>query len=507
MDSNVVLEAFGNAKTVRNDNSSRFGKYIKMKYDDSLTIIGAKTDTFLLEKSRLIHVDDGERNYHVFYQMCAGHSSRSVLPATEYKLLSQGNTIKVNEGVDDKEEFMLTKQALNTMGVSEDDQLRIFDLLLGLLQLGNATSTMGEDEKATVDFAPPPTVGGAPTPPVSLATIAALFGVDPTLLKNAIVIRMQTSGRGSTTSIPLTPDQALNNIHALIKYAYGATFSYLVSAINAAHAIPSSTATTFIGILDIFGFEIMRTNSFEQLCINFANEMLQQQFNQQVFVLEKVRYEDEGLTTDTIEFQDNQLVIDLISKKPTGLFITLEEHGMMNRKPDNSALLTNYHKNHDQHPNYAKPRFKGDNFIVKHFAGDVTYDITSFIEKNNDSLNEQLVLLMKSSSVKLIQDTFELATEEPAKEEPKDAGGRARNTVTARGGKMAQKVTVSSIFRVGLEALVTQLAQTNPHYIKCIKPNAVKLPGGFSNTMVCEQVSRPFFLFPWFTFLSLLIDI
>lgn len=240
-------------------------------------------------------------------------------------------------------------------------------------------------------------------------------------------------------------------------------------------------------LLPLITFSLLLSS---QLCINFANEMLQRQFNQQVFVLEKERYAEEGLEVNVIEFQDNQLVIDLISKKPEGLFILLEEHGMMGRKPDNGALLNVIHNKHgdNKHPNYSKPRFGGDEFVVKHFAGDVTYNIKGFIEKNNDSLNEQLLRLMAGSSSEFLQRIYK--TEEPAggQDLPNPPPGRMRSG--SRMSKMAQRNTVSSTFRVQLESLVATLGSTEPHYIKCIKPNAVKLPGGMSNKMVVEQVRR-----------------
>ena len=256
----------------------------------------------------------------------------------------------------------------------------------------------------------------------------------------------------STTAIPLNPEQTMNNIHALIKYTYGSLFKYLVKKINDAHEVSSDVrSSSFIGILDIFGFEIMQLNSFEQLCINFANEMLQRQFNQQVFVLEKERYAEEGLEVESIAFQDNQPVIDLISKKPEGLFILLEEHGMMKRKPDNDALLNVFHNKHGDaaHAKYSKPRFGGDEFIVKHFAGDVTYNIRGFIEKNNDSLNEQLLQLMGGSSSDFFQMIY--STDEAGGALPKPPPVRARGGSSARMSKMAQRNTVSSTFRLQLE--------------------------------------------------------
>ncbi|GMH61496.1 hypothetical protein TrST_g9073 [Triparma strigata] len=499
MQSNVVLEAFGNAKTLRNDNSSRFGKYIKLKYDKGDTVVGAKTDHFLLEKSRLIHVEDGERNYHAFYQMCAGldeatKAELKLKTANEYLILSQGNMLTVSAEVDDAQEFQETSTALGVLGIEQATQGQIWKMLTGLLFLGNAKAAHPDDDEyrqVEISF---------DDADISLEKVAEFFGVNSTVLKNACCIRMQTSGRGSTTAIPLNPTQVMNNIFALVKYTYGSLFKILVNKINDAHqTAETAEVASYIGILDIFGFEIMQVNSFEQLCINFANEMLQRQFNQQVFVLEKQRYEEEGLKVASIAFQDNQPVIDLVAKKPEGLFHILEEHGMMNRKPDNKALLSTYHQRHEKHENYGKTRFGGgDEFVVKHFAGDVTYNIANFIEKNNDSLNEQLLSIMSNSEIAFVKEVFTIEAVEAAGAGKKDVfdlpppAPNRQSVSRARQGTrvsaFAQKQTVSSKFRAQLERLVEQLQATTPHYIKCVKPNAVKLPGGFSNKMVVEQL-------------------
>ncbi len=473
LDSNVVLEAFGNAKTVRNDNSSRFGKYIMMKYDGELKVVGARTDHFLLEKSRLIRVDPGERNYHIFYQICAS-AVAGAKPPTNYSMLNQG-AYEVS-GVDDRKEYAITVEALKILGLKSEDITALTELLVSLLELGNCKATEQSDSSQRVQL------------DIS-QDLPTKLGVDGTLLSSSITVRMQTSGRGSTTAIPLTTEQALNNINALIKYTYDAVFKWLVVKINAAHKVAGDLK--FIGILDIFGFEIMKSNSFEQLCINFANEMLQRQFNEQVFVLEAQRYEEEGLNSGAIEFQDNQPVIDLISKRPTGLFIILEEHGMMSRKPDNKALVSTYHRTHsEKHSNYAKPRFGADDsFLVKHFAGDVTYEIQGFIEKNNDSLTEQLLVLMGASTSPLVKEVFSLAADAPPEASTSlESMSRSRASTVRGPSGMAAKKTVSSVFRSQLGNLVSQLQATTPHYIKCVKPNAVKLAGGFSNAMVVEQL-------------------
>ena len=233
----------------------------------------------------------------------------------------------------------------------------------------------------------------------------------------------------------LSVDEVGNNVNALMKWLYSGLFDWLVKKINFAHsghattsvATPVSSdkeamlepAVNFIGILDIFGFEILKTNSFEQLCINFTNERLQKQFNEHVFVHEQKEYEKEGLNWSTITFQDNQNVIDLICKKPSGLLNVLEEHGFLNRKPDDKALLTSYDQMHNsKHPCYQKPRFGNESFIIHHFAGDVTYSISGFLEKNNDTLQEDLLALLDTSTNEFISNVMGLHTTRGTKDSP-----------------------------------------------------------------------------------------
>jgi myosin-5 len=238
-----------------------------------------------------------------------------------------------------------------------------------------------------------------------------------------------------------------------MKYLYKSIFSWLVRKINSAHASADIKSEKFIGILDIFGFEILRSNSFEQLCINFTNERLQQQFNEQIFVAEQEEYAREGLNWTTISFRDNQPVIDLISKKPMGLLYILEEHGMMNRKPDDKALLSSFNSSHDHDPMYRKPRFGNDGFVVKHFAGEVTYSIEGLIIKNNDSLQDDLLELLIMSSNLFVVEALKASDSSlpspPEAEHPKTH-------------KLAASHTVSYTFRNQLDVLTSALRTTEP---------------------------------------------
>ena len=497
MKSNVILEAFGNAKTVRNDNSSRFGKYIKLKYSPSLSIVGAKTDHFLLEKSRLISVAKGERNYHIFYQMLAG--TRDVGAPSDFKMLNGGKTLKIG-GVDDKEEFEHTCEAMETVGIDSDVRSSLWEVLMGLLKLGNVDFVLKEPEN--------PEKGSAPADSAAMAAISSLLGLE----NNEFVLRLtekrSVSGRGSITAVPLDDRQASDNSRALIKYVYGCMFEWLVGKINRSHAISEETSSEnckFVGILDIFGFEIFKSNSFEQLCINFANEILQQQFNHQVFVLEKQAYEAEGIDSSVIQFQDNQPVIDLISKKPKGLMPVLEEHCLMSRDPDNQALLSTYNRNQASHANFAKPRFGNESFVVKHFAGDVEYQVKNFVEKNNDSMTDELLDLVKFSSKEVLKEIMSVGSADGDDDDSEDDGcdddpdlpptAPRRSTIatgrrtTKQGNQgFAALNTVSYTFRLQLDSLASTLRATSPHYIKCIKPNSAKAPGGFNNALVIEQL-------------------
>jgi len=276
--SNVILEAFGNAKTVRNDNSSRFGKYIKLMYDAEKFLIGAYTEKFLLEKTRLMQADKGERTYHVFYQIIKGlpESTKSQLHLTdakEFSMLSNGDTWEV-PNVDDKEEFEALHAALNTVDIVDGEYDDLMNTLAALLHLANMDFTEPDGEGAR-------TVPNSPSIP--LETLSSLLGVEAELLTSAVTVRNVRSGRGSLISMNLTPLQAKEGVAAMVKFMYGEIFSWLVKKINRSNATESSSVPAcFIGILDIFGFEIMQYNSLSQLCINFANEKLQQQFNHQV---------------------------------------------------------------------------------------------------------------------------------------------------------------------------------------------------------------------------------
>ncbi len=552
LESNTALESFGNAKTLRNDNSSRFGKYIKMQYNGSFQLVGAKTEHFLLEKSRLVSVNQDERGYHIFYQLCRGadatmHKNLHLSSPEKFKSTSMGGCTDIADSVDDVSEFLKTCHALEVLGFDDDARFTLWRVLAAILHLSNVTFEDLEKEDchalmSTDDL-------------ISKHELAKLLGLEAAQLEMHILNRSLFSANGSILRIPLNSRQAKDNLDALIKYIYGQIFAWVNWKINCCHRVSidalnedssssedqtnETSVRSFIGILDIFGFEIMNTNSFEQLCINFANEVLQKQFNDHTFILEHMEYVKEGLDVPSIPFRNNEHIIDLISAKPMGLLPMLEDCALTGRKSQgeggfsNKHLLNLYHQQHlrvKPHPNYEKPRFENDQFILRHFAGPVIYDIDGFLEKNNDALHYDLKMLMKRSKdpflLSLIPEnsncntsTYEFRDWQKIKEkeveffDPIPISGSdssiddlpelllpnaiqqqmlspspISSPVSGSDAKLANLKTVSATFRQQLESLVKQLHETEPHHIKCIKPNGQMAPGVWSSPLVVQQL-------------------
>eukprot|EP00981_Chlorochromonas_danica_P006314 scaffold1365_cov163-Ochromonas_danica.AAC.4 len=540
--SNIIFEAFGNAKTVRNDNSSRFGKYIKLQYSNDNNIVSAFTETFLLEKSRLMAVGANERNYHVFYLLIhsAGVALREKFhlhSPEQFRMLVDSEGKVAHAPQDDL--FSELLDALITMGCTEEELESLWSVLGAMLHLGNLLceeKTDGERVVPDGDIANhlPESHVHIVSPTIVLEELTNLLGISSELFRSRLTTqRVKVSTRRSVTIKFLNTIDVSNNIAALIKWMYSCIFAWLVSKVNFAFCNVSATAeyaTRFIGILDIFGFEILQQNSFEQLCINYTNERLQQQFNEYVFDREQEIYRNEGLDWRTIDYHDNQHVIDLIGKKPLGLLPILEAQGMLNRgSADEAALLTAFNQSHDKRSAaYEKSRFGSDlKFTIKHFAGDVTYTVTGFLEKNNDSLQEDLMDLMICTSNAFIRNAvvavgmgdggtagepgfvdkidptkivassagnLSMAASRPesARDATKKmaATGRRASLVAVDGGgkKLASLVTVSFQFRSQLDILMNTLRSTSPHYIKCIKPNASKMANIFDGSLVLEQL-------------------
>ncbi|KAL2151998.1 hypothetical protein VTH82DRAFT_5182 [Thermothelomyces myriococcoides] len=481
---NPIMEAFGNAKTTRNDNSSRFGKYIEILFDKETNIIGAKIRTYLLERSRLVFQPLKERNYHIFYQLVAGVSEKErqelgLLPVEQFDYLNQGNTPTI-DGVDDKAEFQATKQSLKMIGVSDADQAEIFKLLAGLLHLGNIKIGATRNDSVL-----------APTEP-SLVKACDILGIDAAEFAKWIVKKqLITRGGGEKITSNLTQAQAIVVRDSVAKFIYSSLFDWLVETINRSLAPEDviNKVNSFIGVLDIYGFEHFAKNSFEQFCINYANEKLQQEFNQHVFKLEQEEYLKEQIDWTFIDFADNQPCIDLIEGK-LGILSLLDEESRLPMGSD-EQFVTKLHHNFgsDKHKFYKKPRFGKSSFTICHYAVDVTYESEGFIEKNRDTVPDEHMAVLRASTNKFLCSVLDaaLAVRE------KDAASSTSSAVKPAAGRrigvaVNRKPTLGGIFRSSLIELMNTINSTDVHYIRCIKPNEAKEPWKFEGPMVLSQL-------------------
>lgn len=480
---NPIMEAFGNAKTTRNDNSSRFGKYIEIMFDDKMNIIGAKIRTYLLERSRLVFQPLKERNYHIFYQLVAGASDElrhelNILPIPQFEYLNQGDCPTI-DGVDDKAEFEATKRSLQTIGVSVTQQADIFKLLAGLLHLGNVKITASRTDSVLSSTEQ------------SLEFACNILGVNAAEFSKWI-IKKQLITRGEKITSNLSQAQAIVVRDSVAKFIYSSLFDWLVDIINHSLATEDvlNRVSSFIGVLDIYGFEHFAKNSFEQFCINYANEKLQQEFNQHVFKLEQEEYLREQIDWTFIDFSDNQPCIDLIEGK-MGILSLLDEESRLPMGAD-EQFVTKLHHNFvtdKQHAFYKKPRFGKSAFTVCHYAIDVTYESEGFIEKNRDTVPDEHMTVLRATSNHFLKEVLEAAS---AVRE-KDVASASSNAVKPAGGRkigvaVNRKPTLGGIFRSSLIELMNTINNTDVHYIRCIKPNEAKQAWQFEGPMVLSQL-------------------
>lgn len=455
LQANPILEGFGNAKTVRNNNSSRFGKYVEIFFDPKASICGARNTNYLLEKIRVVQQSGDERNFHVFYQLCAGLDSRRrgqlhISDGLSYRYLNQSGNIKI-DGVDDAHEFSEMETAMSALEFNDPEKADIFQIVSAILNLGNVTLKSIGEKKCVEENT------------VNLQHAADLFNVPIEALRKALLIRLMVA-RGEALEISLGVGEAEAARDALSKFVYARLFDWLVQRINTAIGLGESKKGRQIGILDIFGFEIFKVNSFEQLCINFANEKLQQHFNSHTFKLEERVYNEEKIQFQHVEYIDNQPVLDLIEMKPQGILPMIDEELRMPKSTDKS-FLEKLHLAHDKKKEYGKVLSQPDNFIVKHYAGAVQYDSNGWLVKNQDRLLPDLCDLLSTSKNKLLASLF------------------PRDDAQASG-----KTSLGLKFRQQLDDLMTTLNSTEPHYIRCVKPNPYKAPLEFVGPLVLEQL-------------------
>ncbi|XP_061989784.1 myosin-1-like [Rosa rugosa] len=466
---NPILEAFGNAKTLRNDNSSRFGKLIEIHFSETGKISGANIQTFLLEKSRVVQCTEGERSYHIFYQLCAGappalREMLNLKSADEYKYLQQSNCYSIT-GVDDAEEFRVVKEALDVVHINKEDQESVFAMLAAVLWLGNISFSVIDNENHVEAVADE-----------GLFTVAKLVGCSPEELTLALSTRKMRVGNDNIVQ-KLTLSQAVDTRDALAKSIYACLFEWLVEQINKSLAVGKRRTGRSISILDIYGFESFDRNSFEQFCINYANERLQQHFNRHLFKLEQEEYIQDGIDWTRVEFEDNQDCLGLFEKRPLGLLSLLDEESTF---PNGSDLtFANKLKQHLS----SNSSFRGERdkaFTVSHYAGEVTYDTTGFLEKNRDLLHLDSIQLLSSCSCHLPQ----IFASSMLNRSEKPVVGPLHKL----GGADSQKLSVATKFKSQLFLLMKRLENTTPHFIRCIKPNNSQSPGIYEQGLVLQQL-------------------
>lgn len=471
---NPITEAFGNAKTTRNDNSSRFGKYLEILFDKSTSIIGARVRTYLLERSRLVFQPTSERNYHIFYQMLAGmsedeKSALGLTTAEDFKYTNQGGSFTI-PGVDDAKEFQLTNESLSLIGIGEDKQKEIYKILAALLHLGNIEISASRNDAHL----------GSDEP--NLVKACQLLGIDALNFAKWCV-KKQITTRSEKIISNLNHKQAIVARDSFAKYIYSALFDWLVDYINVDLCPPevAEKVSSFIGVLDIYGFEHFEKNSFEQFCINYANEKLQQEFNQHVFKLEQEEYIREEIEWSFIDFADNQPCINLIENR-LGILSLLDEESRLPAGNDQSWIEKMYQTLDKEPMNkvFKKPRFGQTKFIVSHYALDVTYDIDGFIEKNRDTVGEGHLDVLKNSENELLQSVLAVI----------DKNSSAMDASNSAGKKAiaSKKPTLGSMFKNSLIELMKTIDSTNVHYIRCIKPNEQKKAWEFDSLMVLSQL-------------------
>ncbi|KAG5333500.1 MYO5B protein, partial [Acromyrmex charruanus] len=459
--SSPIMEAIGNAKTTRNDNSSRFGKFIEIQFNKNYHITGASMRTYLLEKSRVVFQANEERNYHIFYQMCSAAKRLPQLylsDQNQFHYLNQGNNPRI-DGIDDLAYFDETISALTMLGFTskqQDDMLRI---LAAILHLGNVniSSCVKDAKQNEVD-----TESSYIAPSDRhLLVLSELLGVEINAMRKWLCHRKIVSTREVFLK-PITVEQANGARDALAKHIYAELFNWIVTNINISLQSPSQPHC-FIGVLDIYGFETFEINSFEQFCINYANEKLQQQFNQHVFKLEQEEYLKEDIEWTFIDFYDNQPCIDLIETK-LGILDLLDEECRMPKGSDASWAEKLYTKC-IKSKHFEKPRFGTTAFLIHHFADLVQYETVGFLEKNRDTVIEEQVDVLRSSENKLLRRLF-------SEEDPKLAVPHTRVKVSAQkniltnAANKQNKKTVGSQFRDSLNMLMATLNATTPHYIR-----------------------------------------
>ncbi|NXR49395.1 MYO6 protein, partial [Hippolais icterina] len=507
VEANPLLEAFGNAKTVRNNNSSRFGKFVEIHFNEKNSVVGGFVSHYLLEKSRICVQGKEERNYHIFYRLCAGapediREKLYLSSPDNFRYLNRGCTRffanketdkqilqnrkspeYLKEGslkdplLDDHGDFNRMCTAMKKIGLDDEEKLDLFRVVAGVLHLGN------------IDFEEAGSTSGGCTPrarsQAALERCAALLGLDEDDLRGSLTSRVMltTAGgaKGTVIKVPLKVEQANNARDALAKTVYSHLFDHVVKRVN--QCFPFETSSFFIGVLDIAGFEYFEHNSFEQFCINYCNEKLQQFFNERILKEEQELYQKEGLGVNEVRYVDNQDCIDLIEAKLVGVLDILDEENRL-PQPSDQHFTSVVHQKHKDHFRLSIPRKSklavhrnirdDEGFIIRHFAGAVCYETMQFVEKNNDALHMSLQSLICESKDKFVRQLFEANTNN--NKDPKQKAGKL------------SFISVGNKFKTQLNLLLEKLHSTGSSFIRCIKPNLKMTSHHFEGGQILSQL-------------------
>ncbi|XP_024921549.1 unconventional myosin-XIX isoform X2 [Cynoglossus semilaevis] len=461
LDSNPLMEAFGNACTLRNNNSSRFGKYIQLQLDRNQLLVGASVQTYLLEKTRVACQPANERNFHIFYQMMKGATEEQ---RKEWKMLHGQHFAWLPKTEKEIEEDCIheTLEAMGHLGIDKERQRQIFMVLAGLLQLGNVNVSSSVDESQTWDI--------EKESKDFLEKAAELLCVPFDELWECLRVRTLKAGKQSILK-PCSQAECRLRRDCLAKVTYARLFEWLVKLVNKSISADKSMWCNFIGILDVYGFECFQKNLLEQLCINYANEKLQQHFVAHYLRAQQDEYVSEGLQWSFVKYQDNQSCLDLIEGSPS-IFSLLNETSRLNRTPDAKTLRVRLEMELCNNTHISWNKFSNvPHFTVAHYAGQVDYHLEGMVEKNKDPVPPELISLLQKSENVLLREIFI---------------NRDTDRLIA---KDLNKITVVSKFKNSLENLMKILNTTTPHYTRCIKPNRGCRPLTFKKKEVLMQLT------------------
>ncbi|XP_048250149.1 myosin-IIIb-like isoform X2 [Haliotis rufescens] len=483
---NPLLEAFGNAQTNMNDNSSRFGKYIQLKFRKGL-VMGAKISEYLLEKSRVVRQSPGEENFHIFHYLFAGLSPEQqdkfvLRDVAKFRYLSNGAKVLQKKGGILKGRYEELCNAMDLVGFTDEEQLEVFTVIASVLHLGNIRFDSNEQDAAVLMD---------PNGAVKVASM--LLQVDPEEVE-ACLTSMVTVIKGEYVKQLYSKQQAEDARDAMAKTLYGRLFGWIVNKINCLLApeedIPPDEVRE-IGILDIFGFEHFELNSFEQACINLANEQLQFFFNEHIFKMEQEEYIREGIDWKEIKFVDNKPLLDMFLTKPIGLLALLDEESMFPKATDQTYVekITSHFKKNQYFG--ASQQTRSVNFSVNHYAGKVEYDATRWLEKNRDTLPSGIMEILTSSNTSLVKTIFRAQITRTGSLSLQGRTLRKSSRlrkVNPDKIRAKRKVTVGAQFKTSLNILMERMQSATPVFVRCLKPNHVKKPEMFMDEYILAQL-------------------